>query len=196
MKLLTPKFFPNGFTLIELMVVIGIAALLATVTIPSYIAFSRNQELSQTSLNLKSLLRDTQNRALASEKSTTLCTASDTLLGFYATLTPGSTTIAVGGICGANIIFNNTTPLYSNGSSINSFVNASVTPCTAITLNQGTLTVLFKPLSQGTQFFDGDTTGVGLNYSKIGIKIVNSQGKIDYVMVQNSGDIYEKSSCP
>lgn len=196
MKLTTPRTIKTGFTLIELLIVIGITALLATVTIPSYIAFSRNQELSQTGLNLKSLLRDTQNRALSSEKSTTLCSSSDTLLGFYATLTPGQTTIAVGGVCGANIIFNNTSPSYSQSSSINSFVNAAVSPCSSLNLTMGKLSILYKPLAQGTQFFDGNTTGPSLNYSKIGIVVANSQGKKDYVIVANSGDIYEKSSCP
>lgn len=64
-KTLSPN---SGFTLIELLVVMGIIALLVGIGIANYQNFNRNQILSQAAQNLRSNLRDAQNRALSGEK--------------------------------------------------------------------------------------------------------------------------------
>lgn len=199
MKLIIPKTSRVGFTLIELLIVIGIIALLATITIPSYISFSRSQELKQSGLNLKNNLRDAQNRALSSEKSATDCgqdSAGNTLKGFYATFIPGNTNISIGGICG-NISFNPATSSFSQSSTIQGFVDG--TTCQAVAPS-GKLTVFFLPLAGGTQFYDGDSGNIianspPLTNSKIAIVLTNTI-KNYYVMISSSGDINEKNTCP
>ncbi|KKS07180.1 MAG: General secretion pathway protein H [candidate division WWE3 bacterium GW2011_GWE1_41_27] len=54
----------NGFTLVELMVVVGILTLVSGIMIPSFSTYTRNQMLKQAQENLKSDLRSAQNRAL------------------------------------------------------------------------------------------------------------------------------------
>ncbi len=189
-----------GFTLIELLVVAGIIAVISAMTIPSYVSFSRSQEVQQASANLKNVLRDTQNRAAASAKPSS-CTDADTLLGFFATLTSGnnSNTLAVGGICGSTV-FNNSSPTFTTSSNIQiqGFFNAN-SSCSQINLSSVNLTVLFKPLAGGVQFFDGDTSALPLSFplslSKLGIKLANGQGT-DFLIISSSGDINEKSTCP
>ncbi len=59
-----PHSHRNGFTLIELMVVVGILALISGIMIPSFSNYTRNQSLKQAQENFKSDLRSIQNRAL------------------------------------------------------------------------------------------------------------------------------------
>lgn len=59
-----PRSHRNGFTLIELMVVVGILALVSGIMIPSFSNYTRNQSLKQAQENFKSDLRSIQNRAL------------------------------------------------------------------------------------------------------------------------------------
>ncbi|MCL5676238.1 MAG: prepilin-type N-terminal cleavage/methylation domain-containing protein [Patescibacteria group bacterium] len=185
----------KGFTLIELLVVMGIIALIAALTIPSYVSFSRSQELYQSALNLKAVLRDTQNRALSSEKSATNCTASDTLLGFYATLIPGNTSAGVGGRCGL-INFNTASKSFSKTSSLQSLYTVG-NSCSLLSLTQGELTIVYKPLDGSGAFYDGSLdTGLLLNSGKIALMLTNPGGQSYYVFVTNTGDIYEKKTCP
>lgn len=189
------KQITDGFTLIELLVVMGIIALIAALTIPSYVTFSRSQELYQSALNLKAILRDTQNRALSSEKSSTSCTSSDTLAGFYATFAFNNTAASVGGRCGL-INFNTSTKSFSRTSSLQSFYRVDGT-CSVLSLTNGELTVVFRPLDAGATFYDGSpATGLILNASKVALMLTNPSGQSYYVILTNTGDIYEKKTCP
>lgn len=189
------RWFNFGFTLIELLVVAGIVSLFAALTIPSYISFNRSQEIRQASLNLKNILRDTQNRATSSEKSTTTCTGSDILQGFYVVITPNSSSTSISGRCGL-INFNTTSKVFASTSVIQGFYDASSSPCSTITPVQGKVTILFKPLGGGVKFYDGDLDiGTILNISKLALKLTNSTGQTYYIIVESGGDIYEKTSC-
>jgi prepilin-type N-terminal cleavage/methylation domain-containing protein len=54
----------KGFTLVELMVVIGILGIVSGIMIPSFSNYTKNQSLKQAQENFKSDLRSIQSRAL------------------------------------------------------------------------------------------------------------------------------------
>lgn len=84
------SFSSQGLTLIELMISITIFGILVGLGMASYNEFNRSQTLKQAALNLKSNLREAQNKALSGEKPTTGCTVLD---GFEVRFTAGNYTI-------------------------------------------------------------------------------------------------------
>jgi len=67
------KNFCHGYTLIELLVVISISALFFSLAIASYQSFNKNQALKNSSSEIKSVLRDVQNRAITGQKDRGAC---------------------------------------------------------------------------------------------------------------------------
>lgn len=73
-----------GFSLIELLVVIGLFSLTAGIVIAAYSNFNQTQVLQNAALALKNDIRFTQNKALSGDKSTTVnCGSGSTLIGWY-----------------------------------------------------------------------------------------------------------------
>src|SRR5438552_16993434 len=91
-KLISSRIILNaGFTLIEVLVSIGIIGVLLGLTIPSYTAFKTNQELTQAAQTLKSNLRFAQSQALAGVKPSDCTTDTTmTLVGWYLHLGSGA----------------------------------------------------------------------------------------------------------
>lgn len=58
----------NGFTLIELMVVVTVIAVVSTVTVASFVSYSKQSALKQASLDVVSVLRDAKYRTQAQIK--------------------------------------------------------------------------------------------------------------------------------
>jgi len=63
----------RGFTLIELMVVIAIAAILMAVAVPSYMSFSANNNASDITLILKASINRAKNEAVRQGTTMKLC---------------------------------------------------------------------------------------------------------------------------
>lgn len=77
----------KGFTLIEVVVSVGISILLLGVVIVNYNTHNDTQTLKQTALTLKNNLRFVQSKALSGEKPTANCTE---LIGWTITFTGGA----------------------------------------------------------------------------------------------------------
>lgn len=58
------RFNRNGFTLVELMIVVTIAAVLSAMAIPSFTQWRRNIEFRKTTRDLVSILREAKSRAI------------------------------------------------------------------------------------------------------------------------------------
>lgn len=80
----------KGFTLVELLVVIAIVLLVFGVSIASFNRFNRRERLHQAALNLKSMLRYAQTKAISAEKPTAGCT---TFVGMRVSFTLQSYTV-------------------------------------------------------------------------------------------------------
>jgi len=63
----TPKRF-SGFTLLELLVVFTIIGIISTVSIASFVSYSRGATLKQAELDVSSLLHDAKSRAQSQRK--------------------------------------------------------------------------------------------------------------------------------
>ncbi|MBI4100335.1 prepilin-type N-terminal cleavage/methylation domain-containing protein [Candidatus Microgenomates bacterium] len=145
------KHFPkSGFSLIEFLVVFTIISALTWFGATSYIRFNRNELLNQTAENLRSSLRDAQNRATVGEvdcRTNVLGGCGGTINGcgstndaderpfngWRASFFTGSYTLE--GRCGASTSFNSVTTNLPTAVRI-----ATPTPAP----------VLFKTLGQGT----------------------------------------------
>jgi len=77
-----------GFTLFELLIVVGIMVLVFGFAIASFNTFNRRERLQQAALNLKSALRLAQSQAVSAEKPSLGC---KTFVGMRVTFTIGVT---------------------------------------------------------------------------------------------------------
>lgn len=125
----------NGFTLVEILVVISITGLLVTIGIASYVQFNRRQVVDQAIKNLQSDLRYAQSKASMSDKgdpTTPDCTSSDPLVGWYFRIT-SATQYEIYGLCG-----------------VKPFMVKRVTLPSQLAINSLPSSILFKPLNLGT----------------------------------------------
>jgi prepilin-type N-terminal cleavage/methylation domain-containing protein len=156
--------FQSGFSLIELLIVIAIFGITASVITASFLNFERNQRLKSAALQLKNDLRLAQNSALSGNKGAVggICNPTVTnleilLVGWYVTLdaTDGSNDrYIISGDCnvsGAEQPFDTKTILMPTGIKIDSlYFNSDCTPLSfPLPVN-----VLFEPLKSGVTFHD------------------------------------------
>lgn len=69
---------PSGFTLIELMVTVTIAAILATVAMPSLRAFIARGQIASATNELSATLQFARSQAVARNRCVTICRSADT----------------------------------------------------------------------------------------------------------------------
>jgi len=100
-KIHHPKsIVPNGFTLIELMVVISLFGIAASLVTASYLSFEKNQRVRSAASQLKGDLRLVQNNAYSGNKgSGAECSSSFSLGGWYLNTARGATSYTIGGDC-------------------------------------------------------------------------------------------------
>lgn len=92
--------FKQGYSIIELLVVVVIMGFLAALVIPSFSNFQQNQDLKLSAEEMKSNIRLAQSRSLSGSKGVT-CAADDTLFGWYFAVRSGITenTYSIAGVC-------------------------------------------------------------------------------------------------
>src|SRR5688500_2290997 len=73
------KRAPNGFTLLELMVVLAIAGVLAAIAIPAMGDFMRNSRITAAANDVMAALHFTRSEATKRRQPVTLCTSNDTI---------------------------------------------------------------------------------------------------------------------
>lgn len=153
----------RGFSLIELMVVVSLFGIAASLITASYLTFERNQRVRSAAEQLKSDLRLVQNKATSGDKgpqagnpSDTVCPKDSILGGWYlyanADINIGSiTSYKFGGVCVtalSEVVFLEKTINLPADTKINRiFYNAG-------DLNQPT-TFFFRPLNSGVTYHNG-----------------------------------------
>lgn len=145
----------KGFSLIELMVVVTLFGIAASLVTASYLTFERNQRLKNAAILLKNDLRLVANKATAGDKGPGgVCPASSTLGGWYlyADFSAGSnTSYKFGGDCvtgAAETVFLERTVGLPQDTKINRIFYDTGN------LNLAT-TFFFRPLKSGVSFHNG-----------------------------------------
>lgn len=137
----------EGFTLIEILVVISIAGLLVTMGIASYMEFNRRQILDQASKTILNDLRYIQSRASVGDKGPT-DTCSSPLTGWY-----------------FEVVDSNHYELYGNcGSDFSLKSTALPTNLSFVSPVAGTK-ILFKPLGLGVDLGVNPSMTITIQYS-------------------------------
>lgn len=90
----------EGFTLIELMVVLSVTAVLGTLGIAGFTNYNQIQVLQSASNNLATTLNIAKSRALSQVKDSTLCGASDVLGGYKVVTNNDCKTYDLKVVCG------------------------------------------------------------------------------------------------
>lgn len=200
--------FSVGFSLIELMVVISLFGIAASLVTASFLTFEKNQRLRGSAALLKNDLRLVQNKATSGDKGAGgSCPASSTLGGWYlyANFSSGSnSSYKFGGSCvtGASeaVFLEKTVKLPADTKINRIFYDTG-------NLNQPT-TVLFRPLRSGVSFHNGafappdffEVDGVTLRNLMPGLpqtswvtfEISNTAAnKFHWVRIQTTGEINE-----
>lgn len=153
-----------GFTLIEIIVVTAISLTLVGLGVAGYSQFNQTQLLKQTAEDIKSTLRDAQNRALSGEKDNSVAACgsapSSLPLDHWRFSITGATTYSISGSC--------------KGTTFG--LRVYETPNNNITLSPASGTIDFKPLAQGaiTGTLSTITLTNALNAKSINITISKS----------------------
>lgn len=137
----------NGFTLVELIVVVVIILTLTGFGIVSYNKFNQKQALTQTAFEIRNNLRDAQNRALSGDKDCSKCkgadaicgTADDLVLDNWSFTKTSATSYAISGSCNSQPFSTNYTKTFTLASGLQ-FNVSTTTP------------ILFRPISAGTTY--------------------------------------------
>lgn len=191
----------RGFTLIEILIVIGIFALTTSLVTASYLSFEKSQRLRSAALQLKSDLRLTQNKALSGDKGTgsSSCGSTSTLGGWYLEVTnslvgDANSKYTIAGNCRTGLsdtFFSSKTIFLPRG-----VVVWSTSLGTSVD-------ILFRPISSGVTFHQGaftppffNSSGNLLNQIPGGSQLVitlllTATGDTYQVIVLPSGEINE-----
>lgn len=152
----------DGYSLIELLVVMAIIAILAVFGIAAYQQFNKTQTLRQAAMTVKNDLRKAQTRAMASEKPTTGCTALD---GYKVSFTSANT-YQIQAKC-------------SNG--LGSPTDYSLPTGINFTFTSYPATFLFKVLGQGVDISSSSVIVIGIcGFNKLYRITVTTGGEIKY----------------
>lgn len=204
------KGFKFGFSLIELLIVVSLFGIAASLITASYLGFERNQRVKSAASQLKNDLRLIQNNALSGGKGLSgACASSSNLGGWYVSIEQGKNSYTVGGDClvpltgevsfGAKSV---NLPLDIKVNRIFHGTNPDVTYPVAI---------LFRSLATGVTFHDGrlaasgpldffdDVTGLPKNFiaasppqNPVVIELSSLDGARKYqVKIELSGEINE-----
>lgn len=97
-----------GFSLIELLVSIGVILILVSISFAGYSKLTIKQNLTSAGLLMKNVIRDAQSRAFNSEIDCSKCSCSPSSGSTFVGWVLNFTTKSIYGLCGASTTFSNT----------------------------------------------------------------------------------------
>lgn len=204
--------FAKGYSLIELLVVISIFGITATLVTASYLNFEKNQRIKNAALQLKNDIRFVQNKAWSGDKSSPVCPATKTLVGWFVTLssvTSSNTSYTLNSDCKDSAVPpNEDWDGKAGGANSQAFKTINLPKGVLMcSLSSGTgANIFFQPLTRGVTvhstsitppFFKADGTlqnqlAANLDF-QINLTSDTSCGTAGYgVVVTPVGEVYEK----
>ncbi len=196
------SIFKRGFSLIELLIVVAIFGLTVSLVTAAFITFDRNQKLRNAALQLKSDLRQAQNKALSGDKGSgsATCPSTATLGGWYIQINTDPT----GGNNGKYTLAGDCKTGASDSSfaAKTTFLPGGVTVSTTSLGAIASVDIFFRPLSSGVTFHNAslsppffDSSGNLVNQvgagSALTITLSAATGGTYQVVVSSSGEINE-----
>jgi prepilin-type N-terminal cleavage/methylation domain-containing protein len=197
--------FKNGFTFIELLIVISLMAIVAASVSAAFLNFEKRQRVKEAALMVKNGIRTMQNNATSGKDVN--CTGTLTLAGWTFSANVGSSVFFYAVYCG------NPPDFASYGSSLKSlklpqgvtFMDIKYGPIGGSTVSVNSLRIFTRTLKMGfsfhqsgmgvTSFFNSDT---GDLVNLVGtmpqdpVTIILSGSGVTYgVVVMPSGEVYE-----
>jgi type IV pilus assembly protein PilA len=194
-RLNVPRFFQKskkGFTLVELLVVLAVIGVLATILLANYNNFGARQEVRNAAAELKTNLRKYQTFAISGQKNPTNltaglgCNSHDRQLDHYEIVVSSPSTYNVNIVCHevnpphavttepvtANVPWGPNVPIAAVGAA-----GADCAP-------GGTVTIRFLPINEGVEFLScfGAVDNVSITVGQAG-------GDTSVVTVTNTGQI-------
>lgn len=187
--------YRQGYSIIELLIVVVIMGFLAALVIPSFSNFQQDQDLKLTAEEMKSNIRLAQSRSLSGSKGTT-CAASDTLLGWYFAVQSGANqnTYSIAGVCKSTsnnvIAFNAETKTAKNSKVVISDVKIDG-------ISQSSqIFGLFAPVSGRISYYPVGFSSIPvISTQQVEIVLTNSSisdptDNTQKVIITRSGDVY------
>lgn len=156
----------RGFTIIEILVVIGIISLVFVVGVTQYREYSRRQALENVVKDTVSKIREVQNRANAGYKPNSANCDDEVLNGIQYSISGGSYTIYAK--CDSNLVIIQNPTNFPAG----------------YTFTASPTSVTFLPVGKGTDLAGNMTITITDNDSgSYGSIVVSQTGKIDYGII-------------
>lgn len=198
----------RAFSLIELLIVISLFGLAASLITAAYLSFERNQRLKSAALALKNDLRLAQNQAHTGDKGSDSVCGTDAnlyqnvvLIGWYITISrPNSNSYNIYAYCNNSGLpatpYLGKTATLPNGITVSNFDTVGGT-CTNLSGTINSINILFQPLTSDARFYDGGQTPPFNDSYRYGsgctFEITLSGNGLSYLVdVSSNGEINEK----
>jgi len=91
LSILNSQFSSTGFTLIELIVVLSVAAVISVVGIAAFVSYNQTQSLNTTAADIANMFNVAKSRAASGVKPTTAPCSIEALNGYRISIIPSST---------------------------------------------------------------------------------------------------------
>jgi prepilin-type N-terminal cleavage/methylation domain-containing protein len=138
-----------GFSLIELLVSIGVILILVSISFAGYSKLTIKQNLTSAGLLMKNVIRDAQSRAFNSEIDCSKCSCSPSSGSTFVGWVLNFTTKSIYGLCGASTTFSNTSFTLPQGIALTTtsdpIIFNSSTYTVKTTTNNSAIICLYNP---------------------------------------------------
>lgn len=205
----------SGFSLIELMVVVSLFGIAASLITASYLTFERNQRLKNAASQIKSDIRLVQNKASAGDKgpivADSVCPRVSYILGgWYFLASANQLSYTIGGDCVRQSDGNET--LFYDGVTTQKVISLPkdirINRIFTDTGNVGLpMAIFYRPLKSGVSFHNAGATFPGFfladgtnldnlmpgmpQNTTVTIELANNVGTLYQVKIQSTGEINE-----
>lgn len=197
------KRLKQGFSLIELLIVISLFGLAASLITAAYLSFERTQKVKNAALTLKNDIRLAQNKAHSGDKGPdSRCgkgglseTYDVTLIGWYLTFSKGTSAYTLKPTC----IFNESEQLFPEGKTVTLPDGVTITNLELSLQTPTQVNVLFRPLETDVEFYNPSNTPPFYNYpgdSRDRIQMPISEGSPLKIKLTGSGGSYSVEISP
>ncbi|MCR4324112.1 MAG: prepilin-type N-terminal cleavage/methylation domain-containing protein [Candidatus Curtissbacteria bacterium] len=155
-KTVNCRLWRQGFTLIELMIVISLFGIAASLITASYLNFEKNQRVQNAADKLKADLRLVQNKATSGDKGPGgLCPSTSSLGGWYLRVERNQSLYSFGGVCLAS--FSSESTFSVEVVNLPEGVKVNTISYTGTSSQSSPVAIFFRPLANDIKFHNASS---------------------------------------